>query len=606
VTMSAAGSKMWPWLRLVASLACGGVIGLLFPPYNWGGWVWVCLMPLLVAIWSLEGRRGWKGFGLGWLAGLVACLISLHWLTEVSSVGWVALSAYLALFPGVWGLLLAKWANPWRVNCVSAKEESSIERKLREKSKKAAARPSHWRDSRDSLLFAFVAASTWCGLEWLRGWLFTGFGWNSLGVAFHQTPVMAQSADLLGICGLSFLPVFLQAILVQTGVRLWKETKAGRLKPHVDFGFAALLIALAFCYGVWRLHTVPQGDHKRLKVLLVQLNIPQDATRRLWSAEEIHMGYEEETLQALESLSEEDAKNFEKAAAEGGEVTLQTPDWILWPESALYGRILRVGEDDWAMWGQNLETLARVREQGTFTLAMGLNEVEGERFGQDFVEKDEARLWNSLAIFDEHSELQSYRKRHLVIFGEYIPLVEELPFLKTIYEQQSGASYGGAFSKGESLEPLTVDAAGEKVGLIPSVCFEDTVPRLMRRFVRGGPQWIVNVTNDGWFRESPGAAQHFANARFRAIELRRPMVRCANNGVTAAISPLGSTAHPDGGPAQELRDEQGSHFTRGWLLAQVDIPMQPKLSLYMIVGDLGVILLGISGFVVGIWQGRRK
>ena len=598
-----------PWgagvQRIGAAVVTGGIIGLLFPPFNWAGWVWVCLLPLFIAIWSAKGRRGWKGFGMGWLSGFVASLVSLYWLTEVTSVGWVALAAYLGIFPGVWGLLIGKWANPWKPGEDEGQKDSSIQRKVRAKIGKAAGPKSHWRASWDSLTFAFVAASTWCGLEWLRGWLFTGFGWNSLGVAFHETPVMAQSADLLGICGLSFLPVFLQAVLVQTGVRLWAETKRGRLKPHVDFGVAAMLIAVAFCYGVWRLHTVPQGEHVRLKVLLVQLNVPQDAAKRLWSPEEIHFGYEEETLEALEEIERADASRFEEAAAQGQEIRLNTPDWIIWPESALYGRILRIGDEDWAMWGQNLETLARIREQGTFTLAMGLNEVEGERLGQDFVEKVDARLWNSLAVFDESSELLTYRKHHLVIFGEYIPLVETLPFLKAIYEQQSGASYGGAFAKGESFDPLMVDAAGESVGMIPSVCFEDTVPRLMRRFVRQGPQWIVNVTNDGWFRESPGAAQHFANARFRAIELRRPMVRSANNGVSAAVNALGSTAHPDGGPPQELRDENGSHFTRGWLLAEVDIPKEPSLTLYMVIGDFGVVMLGLSGLVVGIWKGRR-
>lgn len=604
--MSGRGQKGVPLIRLSAALATGAIVGLLFPPFNWAGWVWVCLVPLITALWSLRGRRGRKGFGLGWLAGFVTGLISLHWLTEVSSVGWVALSAYLALFPACWGMFLSKWANPWFVPSAEADVESAIERKLREKSQTKDGRKSHWRESMRSLLFAFIAASTWCGLEWLRGWLFTGFGWNTLGVAFHRTPVMAQSADLLGICGLSFLPVFLQAVIIQTGVRLWKEAKSGRLKPHVDFGVAALLIALAFCYGVWRLQTVPKGEHTTLKVLLVQLNIPQDATRRLWSPEQIHLGYEEETIRALEEIEREDAERFEAAAEDGAELRLNTPDWILWPESALYGRILRVGEDDWAMWGQNLETLARVREYGSFTLAMGLNEVEGERLGQDFVEKENAQLWNSLAIFDEQSSLQTYRKHHLVIFGEYIPLVEALPFLRAIYEHQSGASYGGAFAKGQSFEPLQVDAAGEQVGVIPSVCFEDTVPRLMRRFVRRGPQWIVNVTNDGWFRESAGAAQHFANARFRAIELRRPMVRCANNGVTAAINAVGSTSHPASGAPQELRDENGSHFTRGWLLAEVRIPREPSLSVYMILGDAGVIGLGLAGLFVGIWKGRRR
>lgn len=591
-------------LRLLACLVAGGIIGLLFPPFNWGGGVWVCLLPVFVALWSLDGRRGWKGFGLGWLVGFVASLVSLHWLTEVSSVGWVALSAYLAVFPAFWGMFMAKFANPW-IQRGSGMEEGSIARKVREKTEGQTADRSHWRRSATSLGFAFVAASTWCGQELLRGWLFTGFGWNTLGVAFHETPVMAQSADLLGICGLSFIPVFLQAVIIQTGVRFWEETKRGRLKPHVDFGVAALFVALAFCYGIWRLQTVPAGKQIRLKVLMVQLNIPQDATRRLWTPEQIHFGYEEETIEALEEIAAEDAKRFE-SAEEGELVQLSTPDWIMWPESALYGRILRMGDEDWAMWGQNLETIARIREEGEFTLAMGLNEIEGERMGQHLVEKEGARIWNSLAVFDEESELATYRKHHLVIFGEYIPLVESLPFLRKIYEQQSGASYGGAFSKGQSFEPLQVDAAGEDVGLIPSVCFEDTVPRLMRRFVRGGPQWIVNVTNDGWFRESPAAAQHFANARFRAIELRRPMVRCANNGVTAAINAVGSTAHPETGEAQELRDEDGRHFTRGWILAEVDIPRQPSLSPYMLIGDAGVAILGISGLLGGLWIGRIR
>ena len=586
--------------RWLAALASGAMMGILFPPFDLGGWVWVCLLPVFPVLWTVTGRRGLKGFGFGWLAGFVASLISLQWITEVSSLGWLALSAYLACFPGAWALFLARRANPW-VKSTIPPSESNIERKLREKTGAARRERSHWKESARSLRFAFVAAACWCGLEWLRGWLFTGFGWNTLGVAFHETPVMAQSADLLGIVGLSFLPVFLQAVLVQTGRRLWQEARAGRLKPHVDFGVAALLIALAFCYGIWRLQTVPKGDSIRLKVLMVQLNIPQDATMRLWTPEQIHFGYEEETSKALAEIAEQDAKRFE-AAEEGEMVQLGTPDWIMWPESALYGRILRIGDEDWAMWGQNLETLARIREEGEFTIAMGLNEIEGERFGEDFIEKEDARIWNSLAIFDEDSELETYRKHHLVIFGEYIPLVDALPFLRAIYEQQSGASYGGAFSKGESFDPLQVDAAGEEVGLIPSVCFEDTVPRLMRRFVRGGPQWIVNVTNDGWFRESPAAAQHFANARFRAIELRRPMVRCANNGVTAAVNPVGSTAHPESGEPQELRDETGSHFTRGWLLAQVDIPKQPALSLYVLIGDLGIIVLGLAGIVLGLWK----
>ena len=137
------------------------------------------------------------------------------------------------------------------------------------------------------------------------------------------------------------------------------------------------------------------------------------------------------------------------------------------------------------------------------------------------------------------------------------------------------------------------------------MCFEDTLPRLLRKFERDGPQLIVNVTNDGWFKETPGAEQHFANARFRAIELRRPMIRCANTGVTAAVTTTGTTLHPGGGRPQELRDERGSTFTRGSLMAELEIPKDPPRTLYARIGDWGVILLGVLGFGIGLARRGR-
>lgn len=600
--MTAGIWKSW-WLRTFAAGMAGLLMALLFPPFEAGALVWMALVPLLVVVWTVEGRfRFLRGFGLGWVAGLVMFLISLHWLTEVSAVGWVALSVYLAVFPGLWAGWLAGMGNPWRVPSVET--DGRIAEKIRRKTEQApGGRGSMlWRESLSSLRFAAVAAGLWCGLEWLRGWLFTGFGWNTLGVAFHETPVMAQSADLLGAVALSFLPVFLQAVMVQTGRRLWRESRAGRLRPHPDFGVAAVLVALAFCYGVWRLAAEKRGEFISLRVLLVQLNIPQEAARRLWEPERIHLGYEEETLKALDEIAGEDVKRMADAAEDGEAVEMRSPDWVMWPESSLTGRVIRMDDGNWAMWEQNMETLARVREEGDFTLFMGLLEDEGAYFGEQLVMKENGRVWNSLVMVEPDGALQTFRKHHLVIFGEYIPLVEQLPWLKKIYEQQSGAQYGGAFAVGDSLEPLMTEVRGEKVGVIPSVCFEDTVPRLMRRFVRGGPQVIVNVTNDGWFKDSPAAAQHFANARFRSIELRRPTVRCGNSGVSAVIDTRGGTSAPDGVGRQELRDANGNHLTRGWLLAELRIPRKPTLSLYAVIGDWGVIGLGVMGLLLGRWR----
>ncbi|RYD35065.1 MAG: hypothetical protein EOP85_19325, partial [Verrucomicrobiaceae bacterium] len=191
------------------------------------------------------------------------------------------------------------------------------------------------------------------------------------------------------------------------------------------------------------------------------------------------------------------------------------------------------------------------------------------------------------------------------IFGETIPFVDSMPWLRKIYEQQAGVEYNGAFTMGDSLEPLRARVGDREISAIPTVCFEDSVPRLTRKFVRPEAQVIVNVTNDGWFKESAAADQHFQYARFRAIELRRPMLRCANTGVSAAIDTTGSTAHPDTGKPQIVMDEKGSHFTQGSLLTELRVPLQPGFSLYAIIGDYGLIAIALAGLGTAL-AGRRS
>ncbi len=562
------------WWRIVAAVASGLLVAGLFPPFRAGVLVWVALVPLLLALWSLDGKRAaWKGFALGWLAGVVSCLVQFRWLAVVSTLGVVVLPLYLGLFWGIFGAFAAGIGHPWRNG---AGNGTSVRAEVM-----------------GSLGVAFRTGAVWAGLEWLRSWLFTGFGWNPLGVAFHETPLVAQAADLLGVAGLSLLPVFFQAVLVQTGRRVRQGAREGRMRTRLDFVVAAGVVAIVAAYGAIRLATERAGDSIRLRALLVQLNIPQEAARPLWDALDIHMAYEEETGKALEAL---------KAAA-GKE---PWPDWVMWPETALTGRILRTGDGAWGTWQENINTVAQVRKAGPFHLIYGVNELEAEATpdGQ-LAMKENGRAWNSLAVMSPEDKLQTYRKHHLVIFGETIPFVDRIPLLQRIYEQQAGVKYGGSFSPGESFDPLAIPTLkGAEIGAVPTICFEDSVPRLVRRFVRPGPQVIVNVTNDGWFKESAAAAQHFANARFRAIELRRPMLRCANTGVSAALDSTGSTAHPDSGKPQVLTDARGSHFTRGSLLVELDVPKQPSFSLYAWMGDWGVIALGIGAWIAA-WRSQR-
>ncbi|MFM2198268.1 MAG: apolipoprotein N-acyltransferase [Verrucomicrobiota bacterium] len=570
-------------LRTLAIVLSGLMVAALVPPFSFAMLAWICLIPLLSALWTLKGKhRAKKGFLIGYLAGAIAFGIQLSWLSTVSWLGPIVLAAYLALFFGAFGAFAATLGNPW--NRAGETSESPFR----------------------SLFTAFTHATVWAGLEWLRGWLFTGFGWNGLGVAFHETLVISQAADLLGVTGLSLMLVFFQCVLVQVAHRLKKTASDGIRRPRWDFAATSLAVGLLIGYGLLRIATESGRESVPLKALLVQLNIPHEGAQVLWPAEQVHMGYEDETLSALEDIAKTDEEKLKAAIGKSdeGEIELSTPDWVLWPETALNGRIIRTDSGEWGSWRENIDTIGRVREGGNFDLLYGVVEIEGEAREDGLYQKEKAKIYNSIAIQNAGGDLATYRKRHLVIFGETIPFVESIPLLKKIYEQQAGAEYNGSFTAGPSLDPLPAKLKGKEIGIIPAVCFEDTVPRLTRKFVRPGPQIIVNLTNDGWFKESPAAAQHFANARFRAIELRRPMLRCANTGVSAAIDTIGSTAHPKTGKPQVLTDESGSCFLRGHLLTEVKIPLQPGFSLYTLIGDWGIILLSTIGLAAAVMERR--
>jgi apolipoprotein N-acyltransferase len=542
-------------MRIAAAVLSGLLVAGLVPPFDLSALAWVAMLPLLIALGLVEGRRaGWKGFALGYLAGVVCCLIQLRWLAVVSPLGMVLLPLYLGIFWGLFGAFAAKLG----------------------KAESAGA----------SLRLAFCLGAVWAGLEWLRGWLFTGFGWNGLGVAFHEARVMAQAADLLGVTGLSLMLVFFQSVVAQAGRQLIRRQPGMRW----DLAVAGMLVISMYGYGRARIASEARAESVRLKTMLVQINIPQDAARVLWTDLQVHQAYEDETLKALDALK-----------SPQGEISPKWPDWVMWPESALTGRILRTESGEWGTWQINLDTISQVRTAGPFSLIYGVNELEAEKSGDQLVMKTKGRAYNSIAVMSPEDELQTYRKRHLVIFGETIPFVDSIPFLKKIYEQQAGVEFGGSFTPGDSVEPLPIPAGGTVIGAIPTVCFEDTVGRLVRKFTRPGPQVIINVTNDGWFKESSAAAQHFANARFRAIELRRPMLRCANSGVSAALDSTGSADDPNSWKQQILTDENGSHFTRGSLLTELKIPLNPSFSLFAVIGDWGILGLAATGLIVAVF-----
>ncbi len=563
------------FLRILAVVLCGAALALSFAPFDHSWLVWGWMWVLLPILWTTSvKKRAFRGFGLGWLGGITFWVINLKWLGSVTWPGALALSAYLALYFGVFGAFSATVGNPWLRKYTEAE---GIRGRFREMFR--------------SLGYATILAGFWCGLEWVRGILFTGFAWNGLGVTFAKNLVMAQSAEYIGVIGLAFFPVFMSVVAVQTARRFYEQFKVRAVKMlHWDFAVALLVIMAGFTLGTARLVSVTNAAKIEAQVLLVQQNIPQKAgvVDPAWVPQRIVDGFIELTEKGLEEAQRRAGEALRTSRSEEEIVELKMPDLLVWPEACLPD-FLELRDDGSSQGGPAIESIFNyVLSLGEFTFVTGINEFSG-----DGPMDPKTKVYNSLVAQSARRERETYQKHHLVILGEYIP---DLPFLRELYYDAAGVEFGSGLSSGESFEPLSFMVDEQEVGLIPSICFEDTVQRVTRRFIREEPQVLVNLTNDGWFGESEGAAQHFRNALFRTIELRRPMVRAANRGVTGVVTTAGSLTDPYTGKKRSLLDENGSHFHRGYILAPVYIPAKGEVTLYAVLGDW----FAVTGLVLSL------
>jgi apolipoprotein N-acyltransferase len=184
---------------------------------------------------------------------------------------------------------------------------------------------------------------------------------------------------------------------------------------------------------------------------------------------------------------------------------------------------------------------------------------------------------------------------HLVPFGEYIPLRHSFPPFAAI----AGIWVPGDFAAGT--EHTVFDLTSGDVRVAPLICFEDTVGDLVRRFVVNGANLLVDVTNDGWFLHSSGSRQHLANAIFRCVENRRPMVRAANTGVTCFVNEFGRVT-------KFLHDEKGSTFVEDVLNGEVSVPQDRELTFYSRHGELFAklcVVVTLLTILVSTCRGHR-
>lgn len=535
--------------RAALAIVSGVVLTFAYPRWNIEIAVWVWLLPLLGALWLRgPGGRRPRAFLLGYLAGLTFFIPNLSWVrhssrvlppayaTDDSWAGWsqelmgfgavIGLAGYCALYFGLWSWFAARIARPRDA--------------------------SPWR----SLASAALCAAAWPACEWLRGIVFTGFGWNGLGVPLHRNLPLIQMADSIGVSGLSFLPVFVSVTVFHLAARLVRAYRDGVRARLVgwDAAAAVILVAAVLIHGHSRILdqdriAAAPGGTIPLDVALVQRNVPQ-AEKFSWDFNAEAAGHQYQRSAELTALHAE--------ARPGAHPV----DLVIWPESAVPAPLFAAPDHE--------PYFNSILALGDFSLLTGTE-----------VQMPEGGWFNSAVLMrGSFDGLQFYHKAHLVPFGEFLPFRRIFPF------SLLAGVLPGNFAAGTSFEPLKLEAPA--VQLIPLICFEDTVGRVARRFVRPAPQLIVNLTNDGWFLQSAETEIHAANAVFRTVELRRPMVRACNTGVTCVIEPTGRMV-------SRLEDpENGSTFIEGVLRATARVPANPPLTVYARFGDwFSVLCLAI-------------
>ncbi len=509
---------VWRW---PGAFLTGIALDLSLPGWNQSWLAWVALTPLLAALWlpspevTSPARSRWT-----------------RWLFQPGPflLGYAAGATFFLLTfhwlvevtgPGwvILSLYLALFPAAWAWLMARVFRPGAIESFL---------------GSAFNLQLALVGAAAWTGLEWLRGIV---FGWNGLGVALHANLPLLQLSAFGGVGGLSFLLCFVNVIAVATVIRFTLEIRSGRLRPHFDFTITMAMVVALFAFGFYSLRAAQPGlTRTPLRFAAVQPAIPQNEKFDPATAARV-----------LEQLP-----RFTKIGI------ATNPQLLLWPEAATpTGLFYNQAEYDFVT--------GLVRDSSFYFLLGTL----------DFAFADDGRRsdFNAAVMLPPNGgDAQIYRKIFLVPFGEFIPWRNSFPVFVWIV----GAQVPGDFTSGT--EPGVFEMSEPKLKLAPLICFEDTLGYISRQPVLRGAELLVNITNDGWFNRSIGSRQHLANAVFSAVENHRPLLRCANTGVTCAIDEFGRIR-------QTLADENGDTFAPGVLGGVIDVPTNPQLTFYTRFGE---------------------
>jgi apolipoprotein N-acyltransferase len=523
--------------QLLGPLNDGGVLGLALagaatmflvqPPADCWMFAWLAPLPWLAIVQAnrLSAAHPWRSL---WIGGFCHWLAAIHWLRlphPATSIGWVALSVYLACYLPLFVAIARRLVYGWRWPLVAA------------------------------------APVAWMACEHLRGSVLGGFTFGGLGHTQWRWTTLIQVADCLGAVGVGGVVMAVAAGLAEIVAAV---ASRDRVRAAVLAGLAAsLVLVAAIGYGHWRIQGEPRPKGPALDVLLVQGSIDTELKHDPAAAGDVARHYDDLTMAALgvgqgvgQGVGSVPGSSVGSAVAEAG---TSRPDLIVWPETMWRWGLLEIDPDEVLPESVVEQTLAgrdatgtpadrqaqcrHVLEQERLTLLAAF----ARRYGTHWLvgldkqlvtpqAPSGARNYNCGLFLDpEGVAMACYSKQHPVMFGEYIPLAERFPWLYRLTPLPAGLTAG--------TQPVAVTIAGSQVAV--NICYETALPEAVRSLVlelasQGGrPDVIVNLTNDGWFWGSSELDMHLTAAIFRAVEVRTPLVIAANTGFSAWIDGSG-------------------------------------------------------------------
>lgn len=490
-----------------AALACSLCMLLAWPSPSLWPLVFLVPVPLVWIASRLPGS--WRVFIVLFAVQWCGWLVLQHWTSRVTGLGYPFLAAYLALYPCLFVVLLRLLLA---ADCL---------------------RPCPR---------VFLIPVLWVAVDSLRSdIIFGGYGVFQLAHPLVDLPMAVQSADLLGTSLLTFL-VALPAGAWLDHAAFSRSTHGGR--RWWPIGLVAGAWALNLAYGAARLADTP--GTRPLRVLCVQTNISQDI-KEGWTIDAMLEDYDTFESQTRDGLAAVRGDGF-------------VPDCILWPETMLPGTGLEGNGDMQYLAGDGtpvpVDYFARrirslVDEIGV-PMLVGSNVREGMRLAPPDPEDPAAprpvtwkHAYNSAYLLEPGGTVSRGDKRFLTPFGEVIPYLSRWPGLHDAVVGLGAEGMQFNLEPGHEPARLSLEHANRATVLAVPICFEVTLAGACRSLVfENGMRRadvLVNLTNDGWFGDSTSERRRHAQvARFRCIETRTPMIRCANTGLSMCIDSRGN------------------------------------------------------------------